>query len=87
MKERTIEREPRMSFDVYSLWEDVLSQNKDALPRYFCDEAVIRWHCTNECFSIAEYVRANCEYPGNWKGEIERIERVADQIITVVQYN
>ena len=31
-----------------------------------------------------EFIRANCEYPGSWEGEIERIEASGDLIITVV---
>ena len=64
-------------------WQDVLSQNHGRLPSYFCDNAVIRWHCTNEQFTVAEYVRANCEYPGNWDGDIERIEEFGNTVILV----
>ena len=27
-------------------------------------------------------IRANCEYPGEWDGEIERIENAGDVVIT-----
>ena len=27
-----------------------------------------------ETITLDEYIKANCEYPGNWNGEIERIE-------------
>ena len=30
---------------------------------YFCEDARIRWHCTNEEFTVGEYIRANCDYP------------------------
>ena len=39
---------------------------------------------TNEHFTVDEFIRANCEYPGKWGGEIERIEQVGNLIITVV---
>lgn len=70
--------------NVHAFWRDVLTQNREALPDYFCPEAVIRWHCTNEQFSVSEFILANCEYPGDWDGEIERAERHGDEIITVV---
>ena len=67
--------------DIHAFWHDVLSKNQDALPLYFCDGAVIRWHCTNEQFTAAEYIRANCAYPGEWYGETERTEVCGDTVI------
>jgi len=32
--------------DIHSFWNDVLEQNREALPSYFREDAVIRWHCT-----------------------------------------
>ena len=60
---------------VEEFWNAVILQNREKLPSFFTDDAVIRWHCTNEQFSVLEYVRVNCDYPGKWKGEIERIEK------------
>ncbi len=71
--------------DLSSFWKDVLSKNRAALPSYFCEDAVIRWHCTNEQFSVAEFVRANCDYPGEWEGMIERTEESGDLLISVVK--
>ncbi len=71
--------------DIGEFWKDVLSQNPDKLAEYFHKNAVIRWHCTNELFTAQEYVRANCEYPGVWEGEIERIEEIGDTVISVVK--
>ena len=67
--------------NIENFWKDIISQNKEALPGYFSDDAVIRWHCTNEQFTKAEYIQANCEYPDNWSGEIERIEKTDNSII------
>lgn len=72
-----------MHLNIENFWKDVISQNRVALPHYFTDDAVIRWHCTNEQFSVAEYVQANCEYPNEWNGEIERIEKSGDTTILV----
>ena len=71
--------------DLSTFWNDVLSKNRTALPSYFCEDAVIRWHCTNEQFSVAEFVRANCDYPGEWEGTLERAEESGDLIISVVK--
>ncbi len=67
--------------DLKAFWQDVISQDRENLPSWFCEDAVIRWHCTGEQFTIAEYVRANCEYPGSWTGEIERVEECGDTVI------
>ena len=69
--------------NINAFWRDVVSQNRNTLPLYFCEDAVIRWHCTNEQFTVAEYVRANCDYPGNWNGEIERVEDNGNTVIVV----
>ncbi|NLL30091.1 MAG: hypothetical protein GX258_03425 [Clostridiales bacterium] len=56
---------------IKEFWKVVVSQDKDELRKYFCEDAIIRWHCTNESFNVDEYIIANCEYPGTWKGEVE----------------
>ena len=69
--------------DIKAFWHDIISQNRVALPSYFCDDAVIRWHCTNEQFTVADYIKADCDYPGTWTGEIERVERFDSKVILV----
>lgn len=71
--------------NIKEFWKDVLEQNEEKLQAYFHEGAVIRWHCSNELFTLSEYIRANCEYPGEWGGEIERIEETADTVITAVK--
>lgn len=68
--------------DIESFWKDVLEQNAEALKGYFCENAYVNWHNTNEHFTAEEFIRANCEYPGKWAGEIERKEVMVDLIIT-----
>ncbi len=70
--------------DIQSFWQAVLTQNAQALVSYFHADAVIRWHCSNEQFSVQEFIRANCEYPGDWTGEIERMHQADDTFITAV---
>lgn len=69
--------------NIKALWNDIITQNRAALPSYFCDDAVIRWHCTNERFTVDEYIKVNCDYPGKWQGEIERTEELDSKIIIV----
>lgn len=71
--------------NIHHFWKDVLEQNRAELASYFQPGATIRWHCSNEQFTVQEYIRANCEYPGDWDGEIERIEEFGDTIITAVR--
>lgn len=67
--------------DVSAFWHNVLTKNREALPSYFCEDAVIRWWCSNEQFTVSEYIKANCGYPGEWDGKMERIERNGDSVI------
>ena len=71
--------------DVKEFWIDVLKQNREKLISYFHKDAVIRWHCSNELFTVSEYIKVNCEYPGEWEGKIERIEKTENMIITAVK--
>ncbi len=59
----------------------VLAQEPEALRACFSPDAVIDWPCTDERFTVEEYVRANCEYPGDWTGEIERVVSAGEQSI------
>ena len=45
----------------------------------------MRWHNTNEAFSAEEFIEVNCEYPGAWDGEVERVERIGGLIVTAVR--
>lgn len=68
---------------VKSFWEDIGSQNWNALPKYFAPKAVIDWPNTNERFNAESFIRVNREYPGNWDISIVRIEHTESKIITV----
>lgn len=70
---------------IKSFWKEVVAQDKEELRTYFCENAIIRWHSTNESFNVDEYIIANCEYPGSWNGEFERIIQVDNKIITVAR--
>lgn len=62
-------------FDYVGFMKAVLKQDPAELRSWFADDAVINWHCTNECFTVDEYIAANCEYPGRWDGETETVHR------------
>lgn len=63
-------------------WDCVARQDEEKLREFFCEDAVIRWHNTNEQFCVDEFMRANCDYPGKWRGEVERTEIAGDKVIT-----
>ena len=69
--------------NIYQFWKDVLKQDANAIRRYFEKGAYINWHCTNEHFNVDEFIIANCEYPGSWNGEVERVEKIDDMFVTV----
>lgn len=75
--------EEETSLNVYEFWKAVLEQNEKEIRRYFHKEAYINWHCTNEHFNLDEFIAANCEYPGVWDGEVERVEEKDNILITV----
>lgn len=69
--------------DIAQFCKCVLEQDADKIREFFCKDGYVNWHCTNEHFDVEEYIRANCEYPGDWTGAVERIETVNDLIVTV----
>lgn len=64
-------------------WKAVLQQDAESIRSFFHKDAVIRWHNTNEMFDVEEFLIANCEYPGDWDGNIVRTEVIKDLTITV----
>jgi hypothetical protein len=53
------------NFNVKNFLRDVVQQNSQTLYSWFLPDAKIFWHNSNEQFSVEEYIRANCEYPGD----------------------
>ena len=70
--------------NIRDYWSAVLRQDAEALRCYFHPDALINWHNTNEQFTVEEFIRANCEYPGDWEGEIEQIFFSGNTVITAV---
>lgn len=71
--------------DVRKFIKAVLDQDAKSIRSYFHEQAYINWHCTNEHFSVDEFIIANCEYPGDWDGVVERIEAFGDLFITATK--
>lgn len=69
---------------MHRFWGAVLAQDERKIREFFHEDAYVNWHCTNEHFDVDEFIVANCEYPGDWDGRVERVERLNDLIITVV---
>lgn len=70
--------------NIHAFWNAVLQQNAASMRIFFHPDAVIRWHNTNEQFTVEEFIQANCEYPNSWEGEIEQLIRTNTHIITAV---
>lgn len=70
---------------VQEFFSYVIKQDAYRLKSYFTIDARINWHNTNESFNVDEYIIANCEYPGEWCGEIERIEQIETLVISVAR--
>jgi hypothetical protein len=66
-------------------WQAILNQDADDLRNFFHHSAIICWHNTNEQFNLDTFIKANCTYPGNWWGVVERIEQLGDLVITVTK--
>lgn len=75
----------RISFSFESYFAAVVKKDAAALRTFFREDAVINWHNTRERFDLCGIIRANCDYPGEWRGEIEREYRIGDTVIAAVR--
>jgi len=71
--------------DIEHCMKAVLAQDENTIRNYFHKDAYVNWHCTNEHFTVDEFIIANCEYPGEWDGTVERLEVLDDLYITVTK--
>lgn len=71
--------------DIHHFMKAVLAQDAEKIRNYFSKDAYVNWHCTNEHFTVDEFIIANCEYPGDWDGTIERVEQSGNLYITVTK--
>ena len=68
--------------NIKGFWKAVLAQDEKEIKKFFHEKAYINWHFTNEHFTVDEFIIANCEYPGDWDGIVERVEVMGDLVIT-----
>ena len=68
--------------NIHEFWKAVLVQDENEIRKYFHEDAYVNWHCTNEHFNLDEYIIANCEYPGEWNGVVERTEEMGNLLVT-----
>lgn len=66
------------------LWSEMGRQHWENARSCFSQNAVIRWHNTNETFNSDEFILINSRYPGNWNISIERLDQSENVIISVV---
>ncbi len=71
--------------NVELFWSAILEQNAEEIRKYFHTDAYVNWHCSNEHFTVEEFIRANCEYPGHWAGEVERVIKTDELIVTATK--
>lgn len=64
-------------------WADIILQDKERLKCHFTADATIKWHTSNEWFTLEEFLIANCDYPGNWRGTVSRIFETDKHVITI----
>ena len=72
-------------FDVYKFFDMVLSQNALEIKKFFCEDAYIDWHNTNERFTVDEFIEVKCTYPDKCGGEVERVEQIGNLLIAVAK--
>lgn len=70
--------------DIHKFITAVLRQDAAEIRTFFHSDAYVNWHNTNEHFTVEEYIRANCEYPGNWAGEIEKIMQAQNMLVAAI---
>lgn len=58
---------------ICALWRAVAEQDEEKLAQFFTPDARIYWPNTEERFDLNGYLRANCGYPGQWSGALEKI--------------
>ncbi len=71
--------------DIKKYWMSVLAQDEVEVGKFFREDAVIRWHNTNEEFTLDEFIKVNCTYLGTWDGEIETVLYKQDLIVSAVR--
>ncbi len=73
------------NMDIQEFITAVVDKNENEMRGFLADELIVRWHNTNEQFTLEEYLKVNCSYPGNWLGEVKTIIPTSEGCVAVVQ--
>ena len=71
--------------EIRAFWDAVLRQDAEGMRAFFWPDARVDWPNTGERFTVVELLHANCEYPGQWEGEVERVLSLPGEIVTVTR--
>ena len=71
---------------ITTFFQAILAQDATVLHSFFQEDALVRWHCTNEQFTAEAYIRANCAYPGSWMGKIESVHQMNNGLTVMVTH-
>ena len=71
--------------NIHHFIKAVLAQDANTIRNFFHKDAYVNWHCSNEHLTVEEYIVANCDYPGDWDGTVERIEAIGELYITAAR--
>ena len=63
----------------------VPAQDRERLRTCFESDAVILWPNTNEEFDVEDYLAANCDYPGDWDGQVVLTEQTREGMVAVTR--
>ena len=72
-----------MDFGQY--WKDCIGQDREALRAWFWPDAKVIWPCTDEVFTVEEFLTANCDYPGSWEGALLHVTPTPMGAVTEVR--
>ncbi|MDB1144729.1 MAG: hypothetical protein KGV48_000120 [Alcaligenaceae bacterium] len=71
--------------DIKAYWDAIVKQDDSQIRPFFSQEASIHWHNTDEHFSVDEFIKVNCTYPGQWDYEIKHSKQLDHLLITAVR--
>ncbi len=59
--------------DIQLFIESVVKKDEVGMRKFLDKDLRVRWHNTNEEFTLEEYIKVNCLYPGNWLSEVKTV--------------
>ncbi len=71
--------------DIKAFISAVVNKNENEMRNFLADELIVRWHNTNEEFTLEEYLQVNCSYPGNWLGKVDTIIPTSEGCVAIVK--